>query len=239
MRLCTSDTIEILFATPANSKDIPNIYNETASYQGNLDGFLLLSNRQNFCCNRSLVAVVALCLLSYAHSEQLNIFQTIVGHVAFAHNIPKYAVKTFHQIGLAISYKSICCTFGANANAMKKEMREKIMTHHFFILYNNMNFYEHVHNTCIFNQGAQINYTAGYICFWVFMSNLKISILQIVYGRTNTYQRVLLIVPQSMLFVLTTFSFHLQIDNSEETVYNIQLAESWVIILQKQYTSKR
>ncbi len=28
-----------------------------------------------------------------------------------------------------------------------------------------MNFYEYVRDACIFNQGAQINYTTGYICF--------------------------------------------------------------------------
>ena len=37
-----------------------------------------------------------------------------------------------------------------------------------------MNFYEHVRDAYIFNQGAQINYTAGYICFWALLSNMNV-----------------------------------------------------------------
>ena len=55
---------------------------------------------------------------------------------------------------LAISYESICYTFGANVNVVEKKMREKILTRQFFILYNNMNFYKHIRDTYIFNQRA-------------------------------------------------------------------------------------
>lgn len=116
MRAYTSNTVEILSATPADSEETPNICDKMASYQGNLDGFSLLSDWQNSCCNCSLVAVVALCLLSYTHSEQSNILQMVLGHVAFAHNIPKRTVETFHQMGLIVFYKSICCALSANAN---------------------------------------------------------------------------------------------------------------------------
>lgn len=58
----------------------------------------------------------------------------------------------FYQIELSISYKSICYTFGINANVIKREMKEKIIKYRFFISYNNMNFYEYVYNACIFNQ---------------------------------------------------------------------------------------
>lgn len=60
-----------------------------------------------------------------------------------------------HQIGLAVFYKSTCRVFGINANTADREMREKIMTHQFFILYNMIiNFYEHMRDICIFNQRA-------------------------------------------------------------------------------------
>ncbi len=165
LRACTSDTIEIFPGTPADSKETPNICDEMASYQGNLDSFRLLCDRQNSRRNRSLVAVVTLCLLSYARSEQSNVFQTIVGYAAFAHNIPKRAIKTFYQMGLTVSYESIRRTLAANANAVEREMKEKVLTRRFFISYDNINFYEHVRDARIFNQGAQINYTTGYICF--------------------------------------------------------------------------
>ncbi len=125
----------------------------------------MLCDRQNSRRNRLLVAVVALCLLSYACSKQSNVFQTIVGHAAFAHNIPKRAIETFHQMGLTVSYESIRRAFAANADAVEREMKKKVLTRRFFISYDNMNFYEYVRDACIFNQGAQINYTAGYICF--------------------------------------------------------------------------
>lgn len=74
----------------------------------------------------------------------------IIGYAAFAHNITKRKAETLNQIGLIEFYKSIFCTLSANANIVEKKMRENILTCQFFILYNNMNFYEHVHNTCIF-----------------------------------------------------------------------------------------
>lgn len=66
-------------------------------------------------------------------------------------------------MGLAISYKSICRTFGANTNAVEREMRKKIMTHRIFILYDNINFYAYMYNACIFNGRVKINYIVGYI----------------------------------------------------------------------------
>lgn len=68
---------------------------------------------------------------------------------------------------LVISYKSICRTFDKNANVIEKEIKKKIMTYWFFILYNNINFYEYICDACIFNSGAQINYIIGYIYFFV------------------------------------------------------------------------
>ena len=128
MRACTSDTIEILPGTPADSEETPDICDEMASYQGNLDSFPLLCDWQNSRRKFSLVAVVALYLLSYARSEQSNVFQTIVGHAAFAHNILKCTIETFHQIGLTVFYENICCALAANANAVEKEIKEKVLT---------------------------------------------------------------------------------------------------------------
>ena len=63
-------------------------------------------------------------------------------------------------MGIFVSYESICQALVANANIIRAEMRKKVRLHRFFILYDNMNFYKHMRNTCIFNYGAQINYTA-------------------------------------------------------------------------------
>lgn len=68
-------------------------------------------------------------------------------------------------MGLTISYKYICYTLNTNTNIVKREMRKKIMIYWFFISYNNINIYEHMCDTHIFNQRAQINFTIGYIYF--------------------------------------------------------------------------
>lgn len=67
---------------------------------------------------------------------------------------------------LAVSYKSICYALGVNTNIIKRGIREKIMIQQFFILYNNINFYEYIYDTSIFNQKARINYIVGYISFF-------------------------------------------------------------------------
>ena len=142
-----------------------NIYNEIVLYWENLDQFPLLNKQQNSRKNRSLIVIVALCLLCYAQSEKWNIFQAVTGHAAFIHNIPKRAVETFHQMGLLVLYKSIYCALTSNAGAVEAQLREKVQKYRFFISYNNMNFFEHMRNAQMSNRGAQINYTARFICF--------------------------------------------------------------------------
>ena len=148
------DNINIFFMTPATSEKILNICNKIVLYHKNLDNLFLLSDWQNSFCKCFLVAVVVLCLLSYTRSKQSNILQIIVEYISFANNIFKCVIEMFHQIKLAIFYKSIYCAFHINANTMEREIREKVMTYWLFIFYNNMNFYEYLHNTCIFNQRA-------------------------------------------------------------------------------------
>ena len=47
-------------------------------------------------------------------------------------------------------------------------MRKKVQLRCFFILDDNINFYKHVRDACIFNSRAYINYVAGYKCFMNF-----------------------------------------------------------------------
>lgn len=153
LRTCTSSSTEVLSGdlTDLIDDETPDIRDEMVLYRENLDQFPLLGKRQNSWQNHSLIAVVALCLLCYAQSEKSNIFQATAGHAAFAHNIPKRAVETFHQMGLLVSYESIRRALAANANAVEAELREKVQKYRFFISYDNMNFYEHVRDARIFN----------------------------------------------------------------------------------------
>lgn len=97
------------------------------------------------------MVIIALCLLCYTQSKKLNIFQTVLGHVVFAHNILKYAVETFYQTSWLILYKSIYHVIVANASAIEAKLREKVQKYSFFILYNNMNFDKHMHDAQMSN----------------------------------------------------------------------------------------
>ncbi len=66
---------------------------------------------------------------------------------------------------ILVSYESIHQALTAYANVVEVEVRKKVHTCCFFILYNHMNFYKYVHDTHIFNHGVQIYYTVGYIYF--------------------------------------------------------------------------
>ena len=52
-----------------------------------------------------------------------------------------------------------------NAKAIIEEIANKTRFHHFFILYDNMNFYEHVRDQRLHNRSAIINSTTRYIRF--------------------------------------------------------------------------
>lgn len=84
---------------------------------------------------------------------------------AFANNIPKQFVQSFHQISIFVSYESLCCGLQANAKTVIEAILEKTQNRQFFISYNNMNFYKNVRDQQIFNCSALINYTARCICF--------------------------------------------------------------------------
>lgn len=50
------------------------------------------------------------------------------------------------------------------------KIKKKVQTCCFFILYDHINFYEHVYNVYIFNYEVQIHYVARYIYF-IYLSN--------------------------------------------------------------------
>lgn len=61
--------------------------------------------------NHTLVIIVALSILYYAQSEQSNIIQRVNTQFAFANNILKRFVESFHQMGTLVSYESLCYDF--------------------------------------------------------------------------------------------------------------------------------
>ena len=68
-------------------------------------------------------------------------------------------------MGIIVLYESIRRNLQVNATAVIEEIIEKTRFHRFFILYNNMDFYENVRDQRLHNRSAIINYTFGYICF--------------------------------------------------------------------------
>lgn len=94
--------------------------------------------------NRALISVVSLALLYYGQNEHSNILQRVIGHYAFSGNISKRSVESFYQIGIIVSYESIRHSLQVNATAVIEEIIEKTRFHHFFISYDNIDFYKNV-----------------------------------------------------------------------------------------------
>lgn len=101
--------------------------------------------------NRAFIFVVNLVLLCYIQNEQSNLFQKIISYFAFSSKILKRFVELYHQISIIVLYESISRGLQINAKAIIEEIINKILFHHFFILYNNINFYEHVWNQQLYN----------------------------------------------------------------------------------------
>lgn len=72
--------------------------------------------------------------------------QKVAGQFAFAYNVFKRFVEVFYQIVLIMSYESIYCCLNIDAQIVKETIINKPRTSRFFILYNNMNIYEGLHD---------------------------------------------------------------------------------------------
>ncbi len=66
---------------------------------------------------------------------------------------------------IIVSYESIRQGLQINAKAVMQEIAEKTRFYRFFILYDNINFYEYVWDQQLHNRSVIVNYTARYICF--------------------------------------------------------------------------
>ncbi len=100
---------------------IPLLYN-------NMTKPSLLKDRITSQRNRAWIAVVALGMLCYAQSKRSNILQRVNTQFAFAKNVPKQFIESFHQIGLLVSYESFRRSLHANAKAVIEEILEKTRT---------------------------------------------------------------------------------------------------------------
>lgn len=47
-------------------------------------------------------------------------------------------------MGVVVSSETICQTFKTNANAILKNLQDRVQSERFFIFYDNMNFYENI-----------------------------------------------------------------------------------------------
>lgn len=133
----------------------------------------LLEDRTSLQRNCALVAVVALSMLWYVQNECSNIIQKVNTQFAFANNVSKRFVESFHHISTLVSYESLRYGLQANAKVIMEAIMEKTKNCQFFISYDNINFYENVRNQRIFNCNALVNYIVGYICFIKIPNNIE------------------------------------------------------------------
>lgn len=111
-----------------------------------MEQFHLLKERANSNQNQALIPVICFSILCYACNKHSNIMQRVTGQFVFAHNLSKRFVKAFHQIGLMMLYESICRGLNINAEVVIDIIVDKTQTFRFFILYNNINIYEGLHD---------------------------------------------------------------------------------------------
>ncbi len=130
--------------------DIPPLRN-------NMTKSPLLQYRTTFQCNCTLIAVVALEILCYAQNKCFNIMQRVNIQFTFANNVPQRFIESFHQICLLVSYESLHHSRQANAKAVMEENLEKTQIRQFFILYDNINFYENFCDQRIYNRDSLIS----------------------------------------------------------------------------------
>lgn len=76
-------------------------------------------------------------------------------------------------MGILVFYESICQVFIINTNVVEVEIKKKVQLYYLFILYNYINIYKYIHNTCIFNYSMQVNYIVRYIYFIDFSHFLR------------------------------------------------------------------
>lgn len=82
-------------------------------------------NRQHKQRNRTLIAICALGILTYARSKNANLFQVVMGYFAFASGVKKRFMEPLHQLGLMVSYESVIRALKANANATAEKLQLK------------------------------------------------------------------------------------------------------------------
>lgn len=109
-------------------------------------------------CNKLLVAIVALCILFYARDKQFNVFQITNIYFIYAHSASKQKVDILDCISLLIIYETIYCAFQLNVFTIKQKIKNKMWKKKFFLLYDNMNFYEYKKDQHLYNKSHFLSY---------------------------------------------------------------------------------
>ncbi|MCJ1342648.1 hypothetical protein MMC31_000835 [Peltigera leucophlebia] len=125
----------------------------------------VVGSRKDRWQNKALIAIVCLSLLGYTYNKNINLLQVVNRYFGFAQNVPKRCIEVLHQMGVMVSGETICRSLQYNATAIVELLKDLVANEAFFVLYDNMNFYEKVREQRMYNQNHQVNYTAGYICF--------------------------------------------------------------------------
>lgn len=94
--------------TIIDDPDVNDLYN-ISPLRNNMTKPPLLKNRTTSQCNHALMLVMALGILCYAQNKRSKFVQKVNTQFAFANNILKRFIESFHQIDYLISYESLCC----------------------------------------------------------------------------------------------------------------------------------
>lgn len=98
-------------------------------------------------------------------NQQFNFLQVIIGYLVYIKNFTKQIIKIFYWMRLLVRYKTVWQVFQVNTTAILAELKEKVWEKHFFLFYDNINFYKHWQDQHIGNKKHLVAYTIGYIYF--------------------------------------------------------------------------
>lgn len=104
-------------------------------------------------------------ILCYSKNQRFNILQVMVGYFAYADNTTKRIIENLYYKNILVIYKTIQQALQINMLVIDKKLQTKVCERHFFLFFDNMNFYKYRQDQCLHNNGHQVAYITRYIYF--------------------------------------------------------------------------
>lgn len=118
-------------------------------------------------CDRNLISITVMGLLTYGRSRRANILQTTMGFYSYASRIPKRAISVFNRLGLCCSYESVISAMEYCAKGVEREARRRAgeNSESLMVMYNNFDIQTEVQDQRLHNKAILQHNTIGAVIF--------------------------------------------------------------------------